>query len=280
MMSPTRLICIFLFSGLLIAAARAGEPASGIVPLKNAHAHNDYEHKRPLRDALDCGFCSVEADIFLVDGNLLVGHTVLNLKAERTLEALYLDPMRELTRTNKGRIYPGGPTVFLLIDVKSDAEKTYASLSKVLARYDDLFSVTRDGKFEAKAVTAVISGNRDTKALRAATLRYAGIDGRPSDLDSEEPADLLPWISENWSLLFRWRGDGAMPETERTKLRDFVAKAHKHGRLVRFWYTPEKETVWKELRAAGVDLINTDKLEDLKKFLLQEGADAKKGYGK
>ena len=67
-----------------------------------------------------------------------------------------------------------------------------------------------------------------------------------------------------------------MPEEERTKLREFVAKAHKHGRLVRFWSTPEKEAVWKELRAARVDLINTDKLEDLKKFLLIEAADRKK----
>src|SRR5207237_4622701 len=41
------------------------------VPLIHAHAHNDYEHTRPLLDALDHGFCSVEADIHLVDGKLL-----------------------------------------------------------------------------------------------------------------------------------------------------------------------------------------------------------------
>lgn len=268
MMSRLPMILIFLIGGLQIASVLASEPASAILPLKNAHAHNDYEHKRPLRDALDCGFCSIEADVFLMDGKLLVGHTPFNLKPDRTLEALYLDPLRELARSNNGRVYPHGPTIFLLIDVKSDAEKTYAVLVDVLARYDDIFSVTNEGKFEAKAVTAVISGNRDLKALRAATLRYAGIDGRPSDLDSEQPADLLPWISENWNTLFRWRGEGAMPEEERNRLREFVARAHHHGRLVRFWATPEKETVWKELRAAGVDLIGTDRIEDLKSFLL------------
>ena len=61
-----------------------------------------------------------------------------------------------------------------------------------------------------------------------------------------------------------------MPEGERTKLKEFVAKAHKHGRLVRFWATPEKPEFWKELRAAEVDLINTDKLAELKQFLLQK----------
>jgi hypothetical protein len=59
-----------------------------------------------------------------------------------------------------------------------------------------------------------------------------------------------------------------MPAAERTKLREFVAKAHRHGRLVRFWATPEDPGAWGELLAAGVDLINTDKLTQLRRFLL------------
>jgi len=43
-------------------------------PLLRAHSHNDYAHTRPLLDALDQGFCSVEADIYLENGQLLVGH--------------------------------------------------------------------------------------------------------------------------------------------------------------------------------------------------------------
>ncbi|HEY3789313.1 MAG TPA: hypothetical protein VGL71_10685, partial [Urbifossiella sp.] len=41
-------------------------------PLRHAHAHNDYEHKRPLLDALEQGFCSVEADIWLSSKNALL----------------------------------------------------------------------------------------------------------------------------------------------------------------------------------------------------------------
>ena len=58
-----RLPLLFLFTGLLALAA---EPT----PLIRAHAHNDYEHTRPLFDALDHGFGSVEADVHLVDGRL------------------------------------------------------------------------------------------------------------------------------------------------------------------------------------------------------------------
>src|SRR5438552_3449936 len=59
------------------------------VPLIHAHAHNDYLHRRPLLDALDCGFCSVEADVHLVDGQLLVAHKLNEVRPELTLQSLY-----------------------------------------------------------------------------------------------------------------------------------------------------------------------------------------------
>src|SRR3974390_1561429 len=59
------------------------------VPLIHVHAHNDYEHTRPLLDALDHGFCSVEADIYLVDGQLPVAHDPSKVKPERPLQGPY-----------------------------------------------------------------------------------------------------------------------------------------------------------------------------------------------
>lgn len=257
----------------LLPPARAG--GKPVTPLTRGHAHNDYEHPRPLRDALAHGFCSVEADVFLTADGLLVAHERKDLKPGRTLEKLYLGPLRELVKANGGRVYPDGPAFHLLIDVKTGAAETYAALDKVLARYADVLSVTRDGKFEPKAVTVVISGNRDKEAMTRQAVRFAGIDGRPEDLGSDAPADLIPWISANWTLLFRWRGDGPMPEAEQRKLRGMVEKAHGRGRLVRFWATPEKEVVWKELVSAGADLINTDNLGGLRTFLLANSTERK-----
>ena len=119
------------------------------------------------------------------------------------------------------------------------------------------------GKFEQKAVTAVITGNRDPATMAAQTARYAGLDGRLSDLTSEVPAHEMPWISDRWTAHFRWQGEGPMPAAERTKLQGLVQEAHRHGRLVRFWATPELPVFWRELRSAGVDLINTDDLAGL-----------------
>src|ERR1700722_3090172 len=115
------LICWVFCGAMSPSLTSAGEPT----PLTRAHAHNDYEHKRPLFDALDQGLCSVEADIFLVDGQLLVGHTRRSLKPERTLESLYLVPLKERVDKNGGRVYPGGPEFTLLIDIKTNGAQTY-----------------------------------------------------------------------------------------------------------------------------------------------------------
>src|SRR4051812_271101 len=110
-------------AAVLLAAADAppAPDSAGPVPLVHAHAHNDYEHPRPLLDALDAGFCSVEADIYLVDGKLLIAHNHKDVRPDRTLQSLYLDPLRERAKANGGRVYRGGPSVVLLIDFKDDA---------------------------------------------------------------------------------------------------------------------------------------------------------------
>lgn len=254
----------------LLFLAPAQPPDAAVTPVPRAHAHNDYEHPRPLFDALANGFRSVEADIWLTKDGLLVAHTPFGLKAGRTLQALYLDPLRARVKATGGAVFKDGPPFYLLIDVKTDAKETGAALAKVLADYADILTTTRAGKTERKAVTVVVSGNCDRAALTGAAVRHAAIDGRPPDLDGDAPADLIPWVSASWSSQFKWDGKGDMPAAERDRLREFVRKAHAKGRMVRFWGTPKTPALWREFVAADVDLINTDKLADLRAFLTAE----------
>src|SRR5687768_2334780 len=86
-----------------------------VTPLANAHAHNDYEHKRPLMDALSFGFTSVEADIYLIDNELYVSHNYpKNLKGI-TLKELYLDPLQQILKKHNNKVYPGYKSVFYLM---------------------------------------------------------------------------------------------------------------------------------------------------------------------
>jgi glycerophosphoryl diester phosphodiesterase len=108
--------------------------------------------------------------------------------------------------------------------------------------------------------------------MEAEKVRYAGYDGRLSDLNSDAPADFMPLVSDNWLLNFKWKGTGPIPAADREKLRDVVAKAHAHGRRIRLWATPDTTDMWRELRAGGVDMINTDDLAGLEKFLRESSA--------
>ena len=245
-----------------------GEPK----PLTRVHAHNDYEHTRPLFDALDHGFCSVEADIYLVDGKLLVAHQRSQVRPDRTLQSLYLDPLRERIRKNKGRVYANGPECTLLIDLKTDWHTIYPVLRKVLIEYSDILSTIENGNKHTNAITAIITGSRSLDMFKGETVTYAAYDGEISELDSDVSPITVPWISHNWAAMFRWRGSGEMGSEDSKKLKDFVARAHAKGRKVRFWGAPDKSVFWKAMLDAGVDIINSDDLAGLQQFMNGQAA--------
>ncbi|MGW1810169.1 phosphatidylinositol-specific phospholipase C/glycerophosphodiester phosphodiesterase family protein [Streptomyces sp. NPDC002078] len=254
--------------------AWAGTAQRGPHPLWNAHAHNDYEHPRPLFDALDHRFNSVEADIFLVGEQLLIGHDSSELDPSRTLESLYLDPLAARVRAEHGSVYRGWRRPLqLLIDIKTEGSSTYLELDRHLRRYPHLFTRYAHGRVHPGPVTAVISGDRAARIpMEAQDERRAFYDGRLTDLGSTAPATFISVISDNWTQNFTWSGEGAFPEAERQRLRSITAAAHARGQQVRFWATPDaagpaRDALWTELLAAGVDYLNTDDLAGLENFL-------------
>jgi hypothetical protein len=104
---------LVVLSGFVSAAEarQRGSVGADTVGLERAHAHNDYEHDRPLYDALDHRFKSVEADIWLVDGELVVAHDAEDVpqaaEQGRTLRSLYLEPLRQRVKQNRGSVYRG-----------------------------------------------------------------------------------------------------------------------------------------------------------------------------
>ena len=264
------------FLHVLVVALGVAILSSGVVkgqesrvPLTRVHAHNDYEHPHPLFDALEHGFCSVEADVHLVNGQLLVAHTRSAVKPGQTLQALYLDPIRERVEKNGGSVYPAKAQFTLLIDLKADWHELYPVLRGILKEYSPMLTTYEGGVRHSNAVDVIITGDRSTNMFAGETIRYAEMDGDLENLESGEPADLIPWISSNWSKTFHWRGAGEFPESEKKKIREIVTKAHQQGRRVRFWGAPDTPVFWRMLADNGVDLINTDDLSGAQKFLLE-----------
>ena len=241
------------------------------LPLPNGFAHNDYCHKHPLYDALDNGFTNIEADIFLKDNKLIVAHIFPYFKHNRTLEKLYLEPLLERVTKNDGKIYANyNAPIILMIDIKTDANKTYNALMPLLEKYKSILSGIEDGKMVYRAVTVVLSGHKPYGLIENEKSRYAFIDEDLRKVQRDSTfgySNVFTMASCKYSNLMKWDGRGHISNAEQTKLMAFVAMAHKLGTKVRLWASPEKKAVWDELLHCGVDLINTDHLVALKDYL-------------
>lgn len=253
--------------GLAMCLSPASEP------LWQAHSHNDYAQARPLLQALDLRFGSVEADVFLRDGRLLVGHSPAELREERELVTMYLEPLAAQVARNGGAIYPGvvahsKHSLVLLVDIKEDGPAVYEALKRALEPFRSMLTRFKSGRLHAGAVTVVLSGDRPKSILAGESSRLAFLDGRPDEQgpNLDDPS-LVPLVSGDWTRLFQWRGEGPFPKEQRERLLALVSKHHRVGQKLRFWGTPDDPKVWAELVDAGVDLIGADDLPALAKFL-------------
>jgi hypothetical protein len=235
------------------------------------HAHNDYENENPLLDALENGFLSIEADIHLVNDKLYVSHDFPNeLNPDLTLEALYLDPLKDHIAKNNGLIYKGysGP-VYLMIDFKSAAKPTYRKLKEVLSDYRSMLSVVENGVEQNGPLTVLISGNRPVQEILNDEPKMVRLDGRPNQLNKNIPPILMPVVSDRYSKILSWDGTGEINEEQEKKFNLLVQNAHTENKKLRLWGLPDNETVWKYLLDHGMDLINTDHLEEFRTFYLK-----------
>ncbi|MGE9270023.1 MAG: phosphatidylinositol-specific phospholipase C/glycerophosphodiester phosphodiesterase family protein [Verrucomicrobiales bacterium] len=260
--SPVTVFLAFLLTSL---AMRSSAWETPLCP--SGHAHNDYQHERPLFEALDQGFLSVEADVWLVDGKLLVAHDRDEVQEGRTLESLYLEPLRKRVLMNKGHVHLGGAPFTLLIDFKSSAGPTYQALKSRLKFYDSILTKFEQGNIHQGPITVVISGNRPIAEIQTESIRHVAIDGRINDLTNLPPKDLMPLISDNWNKHFSWRGKGEMPANEIEKLRNLIEQVHEHDRRLRLWSAPDLPASWILQHQLGVDLINTDQLRSFAHYL-------------
>lgn len=267
---PTRLPAVWLLlaNGCSLAAPLAAPATTPAAATVRGHAHNDYLHLHPLRDALRAGCTSVEADVFLVDGVLLVGHERALLQPHRSLQRLYLEPLQAAVREHGGAVHPAGARAHgelpfvLLIDIKRDGADVYRRLQQELAPYQPMLTRFVGDRIEPGAVTVLLSGDRPRALVARDHVRWVALDGRPDDLAGAASAALVPLVSDAWNRHFTWDGIDPMPADERTRLVAFADRARAQGRLLRFWGAPDRPLAWSTLAACGVTVINTDRLRE------------------
>lgn len=226
----------------------------------NLHAHNDYLKPFPFYDAFNKGFGSIETDIFLKEGKLLVAHSAAELDEKRTLESMYLQPLDSILRVHHN--YLSADTsrrLQLLVDIKTQADSTLNVLIDVLKKYPHIIS--------SRKLQIVISGNRPAVETFHSFPAFIFFDGLANQQYSEAASAKVPLISENFKNFTKWKGDSLLSAADESKIRNVIQTAHQQKRKIRFWNTADNEIVWRKLIELGVDLINTDKYTELTEFL-------------
>ena len=231
---------------------------------RRAHAHNDYEHDRPLLDALDQQFGSVEVDLFWRDGQLAVAHTPWEFRGE--LEPLYIAPLVTLVNA-RGSVYGDGRPFTLWIDLKDDSDALTESIHNLLAAYPDVFSqYDGDSEVRARPVDVIFTG-------AAAKERYVTANTRVARRDANAFSQSDPEANARWSFSALPHADIAPgAAAAQTQYRDVTAAAHARGYGVRIFGAPDDDANWCAQRNAGVDFIGTDRLEDLATVLSEAAA--------
>jgi alkaline phosphatase len=231
----------------------------------NAHAHNDYENAIPFYLAYNEGFGSIEADIFWIQGTLIVAHDYKEVLQGRTLQQYYILPLLYALERNQGSPYAdSSKPLQMLIDIKTDPAQTLNALMELLQSHPPLVGSAH--------LKWVITGNRPAQSQFNLYPAFLSFDGELSEDYGPEELKRISMLSDNFRKYSHWNGQGQIPAAEVTRLNKVIEKAHALHKAVRFWNAPDAMNAWREFMKLGVDFINTDQVTALSYFLERSGA--------
>jgi alkaline phosphatase len=224
----------------------------------DAHAHNDYMHPVPFHTAYDAGFGSIEADVFPVNGVLVVSHNKAAIQPQRTLTNLYIEPLlKELIKNNRRKVN-------LLIDIKENYKE---SLQLLLKELEPLRKYLFTDKNKNKPVTILISGERPPPAEYKNYPDYIFFDDDLKLFHSPQEWKRVGLVSLSFERYSSWKGEGVLPDKDKNLLTHTIDSVHNAGKKIRFWAAPDNENSWTVQMKLGADLIGTDKIPELSAFL-------------
>ncbi|KAI9696656.1 MAG: hypothetical protein M1820_008105 [Bogoriella megaspora] len=259
-----------------------------IVP-KAFHSHNDYWRDVPFYSALSVGAVSVEADVWLHNGTLYVGHEASALTSSRTFDSLYVQPILDtLKRQNPSSPFVTSPTkngvydtastqtLYLWVDLKTDGATTFPVVIKALEplRAAGYLTNATDGNVTSGPVTVIGTGNTPLDQVQGVSPRDYFFDAPLPQLGttaSNITSDVSPVASVDFATVFGQVRNETFSDEQLATLRSQLATAHGKGIGARYWDQPgwpvgTRNAIWRQLWNEGVDLLNVDDLEAAANF--------------
>lgn len=256
------------FRHLLLALALTCCGVAAAQPPVLIHSHNDYAQRVPFYQAYAQQVSSIEADVFLHDGQLLVCHDVEDLRADMTFEALYVEPIVTLFARNGGRAFrDSDQTLQLMVELKSETDPTLRAVAALLGRWPEVF----DPEVNPAAVRVAVTGRVPAPEAFDRYPRFLGFDGAWDADYTPEQLERIALISTNFRDFSQWNGKGTIIPAEKERLEQVIDRAHEQGKPVRFWNAPEGTTVYYTFYDMGIDYINTDNPEVCAAFFADFG---------
>ena len=257
----------------IIPHVAAGQITCPQPPTLPAYSHNDYENSRPLHRALALGYRGVEADLVLRGGELRVAHSGAESQAGRTLETMYLRPLRAILR-QCGRVLNPSTALLLNLELKEKSRIAYDSLLAVLARYSDLFEEHSPRGIAAVEIV-IVGWSPAAHEARIAIERRLGSQHKITTLTSRSVPGLpesVRLVSLDYGQTIGWSGRGPLPQRAGTWLARVRAVKGTNPRYVaRAYNAPANAAVYRLLLDGGVDLIGAEDLEATHRVLLRLG---------
>ncbi len=223
-----------------------------------SHSHNDYEQKLPFDSAYNLGFDSIEADLYVKDGEIFVAHDYDKIKTERTFRNLYLNPLLSKIKANNGYPYTNKKHLTIMLDLKKEGRDIIKALSEQLKPY----------KSELKNVKIVLSGDMPTPTEFKNYDKMFFFDGRKDFVYTKSEFRRVAFVSASFLDFGKyWAGKNPISNETFQKIDLFVQEMHIKGKMVRLWGTPNTILGFETLQKLNVDIIGTDDLELLSNYL-------------
>lgn len=223
------------------------------------HSHNDYLHEKPFWDAFNNKAGIIEADVFYINGKLMVAHSKGQINMKHTLSRMYIKPILSLFKKENKKVYP----FYLMIDIKESPDEVIGSLIKIAKKYPGVFN----REVNKNAVQVFISGERPPDTSFHSFPSFIMFDGLPMIKYRQQDLNKIVIISDDFHKYSSWNGKGILPATDSIRLVQMISNAHAEGKPVRFWGAPDTKECWATLIRLHADVINTDKVKECRQFL-------------
>jgi len=244
-----------LVTGLVIAATSSAKAQT--YTTANAHSHNDYMQAVPFLHAYSAGFGAIEADIFNVNGTLLVSHSDKDLKPENTFKKMYIDPIVKSLAAEPAR------KLTLLIDLKQN----YSLIMPVLIKeLEPVRKICTTDKKQGQ-LFILISGSRPAPELFKNYPDFIYFDEDLQHIYNKEELKKIGQVSLRYTIYSKWKGEGPIPTAEEARVTHVIDSVHSLGKRIRFWEAPDNPTGWAQLIKMKADVIGTDNIDELSSYL-------------